>query len=123
MTAAGSDILVVEDDLATREALSLYLSIDGYAVATAANGREALDRLRAGPRPRLILLDLVMPVMDGPTFRAEQRRDPALADVPVLIVSGDGAAEQKAAALGAVGHVRKPFMMDELVDEVRRYCG
>jgi CheY-like chemotaxis protein len=93
---------------------------EGHRVVGAANGREALERLRAMPRPSLILLDLMMPEMNGAQFRAEQLRDPALASIPVVVVSADAAAEEKAAALGAVACLRKPVDIDDLLDEVKR---
>src|SRR4051794_37746057 len=92
-------VLLVEDNDATREAVSLILESDGYQVMTAANGRKALDRLRGGARPDLILLDLMMPVMDGWQFRAEQRRDQVLADIPVIVCSAAGDAQVRASDL------------------------
>jgi CheY-like chemotaxis protein len=83
---AGKSVLVVEDDAATREALTLFLEREGYRVVAAPDGRQALERLRGPVTPDLILLDLSMPVMDGWRFREEQRRDPSLADVPVVLV-------------------------------------
>jgi len=80
--AHSAPVLVVEDDRDVRESLVAVLEDAGYRVMSAADGRAALDLLRAGPRPAVILLDLMMPVMDGFEFRAEQVRDPSLADVP-----------------------------------------
>src|SRR5439155_12456386 len=80
-------VLVVEDDTDGRETLAELLEAEGYPVARAANGRQALDYLqRAGP-PGLILLDLLMPVMDGYQFRQRQRQDPVLASIPIAVVS------------------------------------
>src|SRR4051812_60385 len=116
------DILVVEDDAATRSALQLILRAAGYEVACAGDGREALDRLREKRPPCLILLDLMMPVMDGRQFREEQRRDPALAGVPVVLVSADMNLAEKAADLGASGYLQKPVEIEELLELVRRHC-
>ena len=93
--AGNRSILIVEDDSDLREALSEVLRDEGYSVESAADGREALDRLRRDLRPSLILLDLTMPVMNGWQFRAEQRRDPALSEIPVVVLSaGDHLADQ-----------------------------
>jgi CheY-like chemotaxis protein len=115
-------ILVVEDDTATRHALTQLLREEGYAVAGVANGREAIDRLRERGAPDLILLDLWMPVMDGRQFRTEQRRDPTLASVPVVLLSADGTIQQDAAAIGADEFLQKPFELDNLLDTVHRWC-
>lgn len=89
MTAPPT-IMVVEDDADVLDVIALTLEDHGYSVLVAANGRQALDKLRAAEhRPALILLDLMMPVMDGRQFREAQRRDPALADVPVVLLSAD----------------------------------
>jgi CheY-like chemotaxis protein len=115
-------ILVIEDDALTRRALALVLARDGFQVQTAANGRAALDQLRLGRRPSLILLDLVMPVMDGYQFRDEQRRDPLLADIPVIIVSGAFDARSRDAALQAAEYLDKPIDPTVLLETVRQHC-
>ena len=117
---AGVDVLLVEDDFDLRDALIPVLEYDGHNVVGAANGREALERLRTGPEPSVILLDLMMPEMDGPAFRAEQLRDPRLASIPVVVVSADSYAEQKAAAMGASACLRKPVDIDDLLEVIRR---
>src|SRR5260370_17182715 len=82
-------ILVIDDDRELCEGLAEYLSIQGYAVQYATNGREALRLLADSQnRPALVLLDLMMPVLDGWGFLAARRRDPRLADLPVIILSG-----------------------------------
>src|SRR5262245_8815338 len=118
--AAETSVLVVEDDFDLRDALVPILEYEGHRVVSAANGREALDRLQAMPLPSLILLDLMMPVMNGEAFRAEQLRDPRLAAIPVVVVSADPTAEEQAARMGAVGCIRKPFDVDDLLATVRR---
>jgi CheY-like chemotaxis protein len=115
-------ILLIEDDEATREVVALLLSSEGCQVTTAANGRLALEQLRNGFRPQLIILDLMMPVMDGWEFRAQQRRDPALADIPVLVLSASGNVRYKAALLGAIECLDKPIDPAVLLDTVRRLC-
>ncbi len=119
----GRHVLVVEDDPDTRAALVAVLEAAGYTAAAAAHGLEALDRLRAGPAPDLILLDLALPVLDGAGFRREQRRDPAVAAIPVLLFSAAADLEEKAAALGAAGILRKPVDFGRVVEAVRRAAG
>jgi len=118
----GKAILVIEDDATTRDAMTLILKEDGYSVACAANGQEALTHLRASRRPNLILLDLMMPVMNGLEFRKEQQNDPALKNIPVVVVSADGNVPQKAASIGVADYLLKPVDIDVLLATVRRYC-
>ncbi len=116
-------ILIVEDDADLREALSEILRDEGYDVAGAAHGGEALDRLRGDfRRPALILLDLTMPVMNGWQFRAEQRRDPDLSDIPVVVLSGGDRLTEQMGPLGIQEYVRKPIELDRLLAAIRRHC-
>jgi CheY-like chemotaxis protein len=119
---AGRGVLVVEDDPDIQDVLRLALETAGYPVSTADNGVEAMRQLQAATPPCLILLDLMMPVMDGWQFRAAQQRDPALAGIPVVVISADGRVPQKAASIGAAGYLGKPVDFDRLVEVVRRYC-
>ena len=114
-------ILVVEDDFDIREALTQILEEEGYWVRGAANGKEALDVASSGRVPSLILLDLMMPVMNGWQFRAEQLQNPRLASVPVLIISADPHMQPKTATLGVAGLLRKPVSLDELLTAVKRH--
>ena len=114
--APGKYILLIEDDELLRGAMKMVLEWEGYRVACAGDGGEALDYLRGGERPSLILLDIILPGMDGRQFREEQRRDPALAAVPVVVVSALDAADCPEAA----AHVRKPFAPQELLEAIRR---
>jgi CheY-like chemotaxis protein len=117
-----STILVVEDDPEIRESLCDVLGDRGYRVVAAANGQEALERLHESERPSLILLDLMMPVMDGAEFLAVLRNDPALATLPVVIVS----AWSKEAGLlreQVEGIVKKPVSLRDLLETVARFCG
>jgi two-component system, cell cycle sensor histidine kinase and response regulator CckA len=116
--AAHAQILLVEDDRAIREVLGGILEEEGYAVTTADNGRQALERLQTGPAPDLIVLDLRMPIMDGWQFRAAQKTDPALAAIPVLAISADGSA--KAEAIDAAEYLRKPLSTDALLGAIGR---
>src|SRR2546421_482705 len=111
-------ILVVEDDQEILGTLSGLLEEEGYDVQSVGDGRGALARLRRGPVPELIILDLMMPGMDGWEFRTIQRADPQLADIPVVAISADTSA--KAAAIDATRFLRKPFRFTELLEVVRK---
>jgi signal transduction histidine kinase len=108
----------VEDDRQILAIVSLLLEDEGYEIVTASDGRQALARLREGANPDLIILDLMLPSLDGWEFRAIQRADPELARIPVLVVSADASA--KARAIDATSFLRKPFGVDDLLDRVRR---
>jgi len=115
-------ILVVEDDTDIRLGVAEVLREEGYEVATAAHGAEALEWLRTGNSASLILLDLMMPVMDGWEFRCEQLRDPRAARIPVVVLSGAGDVGQHASSLGAEGFLVKPLNLDDLFCTAERYC-
>jgi CheY-like chemotaxis protein len=119
----GRDILVVDDDDDIRLALELVLSSVGYSVWTAPHGAEALSLLKADGRARLIMLDLMMPVMNGWEFRAAQLRDPSLAGIPVLIMTGFGGAAEKCASLGAAAALNKPIDFDALLATIATILG
>jgi CheY-like chemotaxis protein len=112
-------ILVVDDDRATRLAMKELLEAKGYGVACTANGQEALDHLQRSDPPFVILLDLGMPVLSGCQFRERQRRTPTLAPIPVLLLSGEHDLPQIAASLGVAGYVPKPVEFNELLAAVR----
>jgi signal transduction histidine kinase len=111
-------ILVVEDDAETARTLATVLEGEGYAISTASDGREALERLNHMEAPDLILLDLRMPVMDGWSFRLAQQRSSALAPIPVIAMSADGTSP--AAAISADAFLKKPLSMPELVGAIER---
>jgi CheY-like chemotaxis protein len=113
-------VLIVDDDADIRDMLRELFAMEGYLVATARNGRDALEQLHDGEAPDLILLDLMMPVMDGWQFRAEQQRDPHLAPIPVVILSAVHNASERAAGLGAVACMQKPVEFDELIQTAER---
>ncbi len=117
-----TDILVVDDDRGIRETLGDVLSDEGYHVRLAQNGAEALEFLRQGQSPSLILLDLSMPVMDGPAFRAAQLEDRALAQIPVVVLTAAGMVEDAPLMPGAAGFLRKPFGLDQLLETVQTWC-
>lgn len=112
----GRTILLVEDDELIRRAMQMVLEWEGFHIDCAVNGQEALDYLRAGNRPCLIVLDLMMPVLDGEQFRAQQSRDPELASIPVIVVS----AAEFAEAVSAAQHIRKPFQVQQLLDAIHQ---
>jgi CheY-like chemotaxis protein len=112
-------VLVVDDDPDILEALSEILEAEGFEIRRARNGKEALERLEPQP-PNLILLDLMMPVMDGWEFAQRMRQKPAVADIPIIVLSADRNVGSKAADIGAVGHLAKPFELNDLLDMVRR---
>ncbi len=115
-------VLVVEDDADLGDVVCMVLGAAGYAPVVAKDGREALERLRDF-RPRVILLDLMMPGMNGWELRAAQLRDPTLAKVPVVVMTGDGNAASKAAALEAADYLQKPIDVPKLLRTMERYCG
>ena len=112
---------MVEDDFAIRETLRELLEEEGYRVTQASNGAEALARLRESKTPKLILLDLMMPVMDGWEFRHAIEGDPRLADIPVIVISADHGLEQKIDAMHVEGYLAKPFELERLLETVERY--
>lgn len=114
-------VLVVEDDIATRQLLATCLQLEGFCVETATNGAEGLEQMRHH-RLCLVLLDLMMPVMNGEQFRSAQLKDPSLAAVPVVCISAVYNAEERADRLRAVACIGKPFDVDEVVDVVRQQC-
>jgi CheY-like chemotaxis protein len=116
-------VLIVDDDPDVADSLCDVLADAGYDPVRAANGREALDYLRSAPRPSVILLDWMMPVCDGPTFRRLQQEDPALADIPVVVLSADARIRDKAAALDAVATLAKPVSLDRLLEILAGTCG
>ncbi|HXG11543.1 MAG TPA: response regulator [Gemmataceae bacterium] len=112
----GKYVLVIEDNALVRDAVTQLLRSKGYQVVAAANGREALDRLRSAGPPSVILLDLSMPVMGGRQFLQEQRREPAWASVPVVVLAG--AAEPVPS--GIAEYLVKPVGPQEVLEAIRR---
>lgn len=113
-------VLVVEDDADLREMMAQLLSLEGFQTASVSNGREALEYLQSTDPPDVILLDLMMPVMDGWEFRRRQRSNPDLAEVPVIVLSALDAS--RAADVDAEAFLKKPLDFDRLLELVRHYC-
>jgi CheY-like chemotaxis protein len=110
-------VLVVDDESDIREAVSEVLADEGYVVHGAGDGAEALRKARA-VHPNIVLLDLMMPGMNGWEFRAAQKGDPELSDIPVVVLSALG----RVAGMDAARFIQKPFDLDELLDAVRQYA-
>jgi len=117
--ARGADrlVLVVDDDPAILSVIGDVLREHGHAVATASDGAEALD-LISTDRPQAVLLDVHMPLLDGPTF-TDALRERGI-EVPVIIMTAGSNARRWAERVGAAGYLAKPFSVDELVSVMRR---
>lgn len=115
-------VLVVEDDAALRETVAEILADAGYEVSSAGNGVEALASADV-ERPDLILLDLMMPTMNGWQFRAAQRQRPALAQVPVIVLSACTDLEGEPSLGDVAALFAKPLDIGELLAGIRRYAG
>lgn len=124
MSQANKFVLVVDDDVDIRETVSGALEDEGYEVAMARNGEEALAYLKAAGnrRPSLILLDLMMPIMSGQEFRAAQEADPSLQAIPVVLVSASSDAASRARSMRVAGVLPKPLSLDILIDTVERFA-
>jgi CheY-like chemotaxis protein len=121
LAAAGyCPILIVEDDADLREMMAQLLALEGLRAATVANGKEALQYLTGGECPEVILLDLMMPVMDGWEFRRRQRADPSICDVPVIVLSALD--QPRSRDLHAAAFLKKPLDFDRLLELVHEYC-
>jgi CheY-like chemotaxis protein len=117
-----SHVLLVEDDDDLRESLQVLLERRGYKIESAADGVEALQKIRPDDPPGLILLDLMMPVMDGWEVRARLLSDPQLAKIPVVLLSGVADLWSEARSLQAVDYLLKPVDLRKVYRLVSRYC-
>ncbi|HEY0873431.1 MAG TPA: response regulator [Vicinamibacterales bacterium] len=109
-------VFIIEDDVDTRDMLAKFLELEGYNVELAANGRQALDLLTSGTSVNVIVLDLMMPVMDGWEFRRRQVEDARLRNIPTIVVSAAG--RERLAQISADAYLSKPVDMDELLERV-----
>jgi CheY-like chemotaxis protein len=114
-------ILVVEDDPPIRSIITEILEDEGYSVASATNGLEALTYIQHHLLPRLILLDLVMPVMNGWAFCVEQQRDPTLIGIPIIVMSALPDLSRTAVVLKATDWLCKPIDIGKLIGIVWRH--
>jgi CheY-like chemotaxis protein len=112
-------VLVVEDDRELREMMVVMLALEGFEPEEASDGAEALDRLRRGARPHVILLDMMMPRMDGWEFCRQRALDPVLGEIPVVVLS---AVPRERIRVPAAAVLSKPFDYDTLLSTVRRLC-
>jgi CheY-like chemotaxis protein len=113
------EILVIDDDHELLEVLRIILAEEGYGVSVATDGESALAQLRAGLRPAAILLDLMMPGMNGWSFRDELSSDPALADIPIIILSGDHRSVSEDTPPNVAHRLRKPIALSTLLDVLK----
>jgi two-component system chemotaxis response regulator CheY len=116
--SSDESIMIVDDDRDFREALAEILRGAGYSTAVFGNGSEAFRFLQKNPPPKLILLNLMMPVMNGWAFMAEKQRVPGLREVPVLLLSGMGDLPEQAEVLKAAGYLTKPVEVGHLLDTI-----
>jgi CheY-like chemotaxis protein len=124
LSTGAADILLVEDDEDLRELLAELLRGHGLAVRVAQHGGEALELLRSGAAlPGLILLDMMMPVMDGPTFRAAQRADPALAGIPVFVLTARGDMRSVMHGIEPARMFGKPVPLERLLAAIEDLLG
>jgi len=115
-------VMVVDDDRDLRESIADLLADDGYEVVPAEHGQDALDQLRAGASPQVILLDLMMPEVDGYEFRARQLADPRIADIPVIAMSASGGEGPRIHELRARAFLRKPFDFNVLLALIEQHA-
>ena len=120
LQSAACDVLIVEDDSDLREMMAQLLALEGFTAATTANGSEALSYLRTSATPELILLDLMMPVMDGYEFLRAQGEDARFAAIPVVVLSALD--PSRVAPTGVNAFLKKPLNFDRLLELVRSYC-
>lgn len=116
-------VLLVEDSPDLQALIIEFLEGEGCNIVYASNGQQALEMLKSMQElPALILLDLMMPVMDGHVFRQEQAKNSRIANIPVIIMTADGHIESKTIKLGAQGFIKKPIDdVENLLDVVKRY--
>jgi len=111
-------VLVVDDDAEIRQALAELLEDEDYGVRLAANGKEALELVSSGLRPDVILLDVMMPVMDGWHFLSARLKYPELVEVPIIIISAGQEAEREAHKVGVFEVAKKPLHVDDLIQRI-----
>ena len=115
--------LVVDDEALIAMALEAALEDAGYAVVTAANGRQGLERLAEAPRPDVVLLDMMMPVMGGAAMRAAMAADPALSGIPVIVLSSLPEETVRTRVDGVAAVLRKPYTAEQVLGAIERVLG
>ncbi len=115
-------VLLVEDDADLRRSLSELVDSEGLRALAAGNGFEAVELLRHAPRPDLILLDLMMPVMNGWAFLKYRNEHPVLSSVPVVVTTGWNEVPGEADVIGVQGYLRKPLAPESVLEVIRKYC-
>lgn len=118
----GKRVLVIDDDPGILETVEGVLALEGYEVDLAWDGAQALQKVSVF-LPSLIMLDIMMPQMDGYAVAAELQRNGWRPAIPLIVMTADGRAAAKASQIGAEGYVVKPFAIDTLVREVARLIG
>ncbi len=114
-------ILVVEDDTSIRELLVELLESEGYEVSSAVNGLEGIRHLQNNPKPDLILVDLMMPVMDGYTFRTEQLKNDLWSTIPTVVMSAEANAKEKMKSFNITAFLSKPVDLDTILKTVASF--
>lgn len=122
-STAVKQILVVEDNAVTRENLVVLLQREGFQVLGVANGRRALDHLESGERPDVILLDMLLPVLDGWKFLEELRNWSKPLRIPIIVTTGTILTREWAMTHGCAGFIHKPFEFADLREEIRHCLG
>lgn len=118
----AKNVLIVEDDFDIRDLLVFVLNSNGYRATGVSNGLEAISHLRQTHETSLILLDLMMPIMDGWEFRQAQQGDPALGQIPVVLLSATDEVREHVGPLQAASYLCKPIDFSALLETVGRYC-
>jgi CheY-like chemotaxis protein len=113
-------VLVVDDEALIAMALEAALEDEGYRVVTAANGKQGLERLAEAPCPDIVLLDMMMPVMNGPAMLKAMAADPSLRGIPVIVMSSLPEETIRARSIGIVAILRKPYTADEVLGAIAR---
>jgi CheY-like chemotaxis protein len=121
-SSSDYDILVVEDEEDIRFCIKEILEDEGYSVALASNGKEALDILEKKKNPRVIFLDLMMPIMNGTEFIRTQQAKEDFSQVPVVIMSADREIQRKTQEMAASTYLAKPIDLDALLAMAAKYC-
>ena len=115
-------ILVIEDDNSIRELLVELLESEGYTVTSAINGLDGLKKLEKGSLPNLILIDLMMPVMDGYSFRIEQLKSDIWSNIPTVVMSAEATAKEKMKNFNITAFLSKPVELETILKTVADYC-